>query len=31
MVTHEADMAAYASRQVIFADGIIKTDVKVAA
>jgi putative ABC transport system ATP-binding protein len=26
MVTHEADMAAYATRQVIFADGFVKSD-----
>jgi putative ABC transport system ATP-binding protein len=31
MVTHEEDIAAYASRKVIFADGKIRSDVKVAA
>jgi putative ABC transport system ATP-binding protein len=31
MVTHEDDIAAYASRQVLFADGHIKSDDKVAA
>jgi putative ABC transport system ATP-binding protein len=30
MVTHEEDIAAYAGRQVIFADGHIKSDHKVA-
>jgi putative ABC transport system ATP-binding protein len=28
MVTHEPDMAAYASRQVTFGDGLIKSDVQ---
>jgi len=31
MVTHEEDIAAYAGRKVIFADGKIRSDVKVAA
>ena len=31
MVTHEVDMAAYASRQVIFADGNVKSDERMAA
>ncbi len=31
MVTHENDIAAYAGRKVVFADGRIKSDVKVAA
>jgi putative ABC transport system ATP-binding protein len=26
MVTHEPDMAAYATRQIVFADGLIKSD-----
>jgi putative ABC transport system ATP-binding protein len=29
MVTHEPDMAAYASRQIVFADGNVKADVAV--
>jgi putative ABC transport system ATP-binding protein len=28
MVTHEPDMAAYATRQIVFADGLIKSDSK---
>ena len=31
MVTHENDIAAYAGRKVVFADGQIKSDVRVAA
>ncbi len=31
MVTHENDIAAYAGRKVVFADGRIKSDFKVAA
>jgi putative ABC transport system ATP-binding protein len=31
MVTHEADMAHYASRQIHFADGLIVPEIKVAA
>ncbi len=31
MVTHEEDIAAYAGRKVIFGDGRIRSDVKVAA
>ncbi len=31
MVTHEDDIAAYARRKVIFADGLIRSDVGVAA
>jgi ABC-type lipoprotein export system ATPase subunit len=31
MVTHEADMAAYATRQIHFADGVIDRDLARAA
>jgi putative ABC transport system ATP-binding protein len=31
MVTHEQEMAAYCTRQVVFADGRIKDDLRVAA
>jgi putative ABC transport system ATP-binding protein len=31
MVTHEDDIAAYAQRKVIFADGQIRSDLRVAA